>query len=780
MKTSLSRIVCCVFSIIVFPLHTAYADNPAPATGNRYKIESIQITGNRSVSTTEVLAKIRSRTGEVFDPNTAAEDAKRIAELAGVGHSYYNTAVADEKIKLTFVVVEKNIIRSITFVGNHSYKTTTLEKKLDFKAGDYLDIAQAQVSTAALTEFYRKNGYVFAQITLDEGKLQEGRLIYTIDEGARVKIGMVKFTGNKTLKTSELKKVIKTKKNKFVFWPNYYSEEQLTADTAKLQSVYYDRGFLNASITTKEEFSKDKKKARITFVIDEGPAYKIDKITLAGNKYLDNKSLLPQLRSKEGVVYREKKAQADVKQILKLYRQDGFIDAKVEQKREFASKDTVNMAFDITEGERFRIGQVEITGNEQTQDKVIRRVLDEYDFQPGQWYNADTVRGDGSGELEKTVKNTVLLENITITPAGKKPGQRDAQVNVTEGQTGMVMIGAGVASDSGIIGQLTFEQRNFDITNKPKGFGELITGQAYKGAGQNLRIAMEPGTEVSQYSVAFSDPYFRDKPVSFDIIGSSYERGFESYDEKRLKGFVGFENREKDHWRKSIGFRVENVDVANIETDAPQEIKDVSGNNLLASVIFGIGRDLTDSRFTPSKGIIYNVNYEQTGGDYTFGILSGTYKYFSTLYEDLAERKTILATRLYAATTVGDAPPFEKFYAGGSTSIRGFEYRGVSTRGLQTGVPNPKREDPIGSDWIFLANAEVAVPVISENFSWLFFVDSGAIDTGGYRASVGTGIQILIPQWFGPVPMRFEFAMPFMKAEGDVTQVFSFSIGRLF
>jgi outer membrane protein insertion porin family len=480
------------------------------------------------------------------------------------------------------------------------------------------------------------------------------------------------------------------------------------------------------------------------------------------------------------VVYREKKAQADVKQILKLYRQDGFIDAKVEQKREFASKDTVNMAFDITEGERFRIGQVEITGNEQTQDKVIRRVLDEYDFQPGQWYNADTVRGDGSGELEKTVKNTVLLENITITPAGKKPGQRDAQVNVTEGQTGMVMIGAGVASDSGIIGQLTFEQRNFDITNKPKGFGELITGQAYKGAGQNLRIAMEPGTEVSQYSVAFSDPYFRDKPVSFDIIGSSYERGFESYDEKRLKGFVGFENREKDHWRKSIGFRVENVDVANIETDAPQEIKDVSGNNLLASVIFGIGRDLTDSRFTPSKGIIYNVNYEQTGGDYTFGILSGTYKYFSTLYEDLAERKTILATRLYAATTVGDAPPFEKFYAGGSTSIRGFEYRGVSTRGLQTGVPNPKREDPIGSDWIFLANAEVAVPVISENFSWLFFVDSGAIDTGGYRASVGTGIQILIPQWFGPVPMRFEFAMPFMKAEGDVTQVFSFSIGRLF
>ena len=135
-----------------------------------------------------------------------------------------------------------------------------------------------------------------------------------------------------------------------------------------------------------------------------------------------------------------------------------------------------------------------------------------------------------------------------------------------------------------------------------------------------------------------------------------------------------------------------------------------------------------------------------------------------------------------AATTVGNAPPFEKFYAGGTGAygIRGFEYRGVSTRGLQTDVNNPQREDPIGSDWIFLANAEVAVPLAGESISWLIFIDSGAIDTGGYRASVGAGLQIMIPQWFGPVPMRFEFAVPLRKSEGDETQVFSFSVGTLF
>jgi len=148
----------------------------------------------------------------------------------------------------------------------------------------------------------------------------------------------------------------------------------------------------------------------------------------------------------------------------------------------------------------------------------------------------------------------------------------------------------------------------------------------------------------------------------------------------------------------------------------------------------------------------------------------------------LLERKTVLATKVLSATAIGEAPPFEKFYAGGTGTygIRGFEYRGVSTRGLQTGVPSPKRIAPIGSDWIFLANAEVTVPLVSDNLAALFFVDSGTIDTGNYRASVGTGIQILIPQWFGPVPMRLEIATPFMKNDGDEIQVFSFSVGRWF
>ena len=251
----------------------------------------------------------------------------------------------------------------------------------------------------------------------------------------------------------------------------------------------------------------------------------------------------------------------------------------------------------------------------------------------------------------------------------------------------------------------------------------------------------------------------------------------------QIKRICGLEKRERDKWHENIGVRVEQINIGAVSDHAPEEIKKVEGENLLAGIRVGAGRDLTDNKFNPSKGQNFDVSYEQVSCDDIFGIVSGTYRRYFTLYEDLAERKTILSTKLLGATTLGDAPPFEKFYAGGTGpyGIRGFQYRGVSTRGLQTNVEHtPQRVDPIGSDWIVLANAEVAVPLISDNIALLFFVDSGKIDTGGFRVGAGTGLQITIPQWFGPVPMRFELAAPLMKSDGDKTQTFSFSVGTLF
>jgi len=753
-------------------------------------IGSILIVGNVSISTKDIKFKVHSRVGDLFDPEKADEDAKRIAELAGIESCYHSTNIVDNKVELTFVVGERDIVRSIVFVGNRKYKAKTLRKKLGFEIGDHLDeFISAKSGRLALKQFYLEKGFAFVQVTLDSEQLSKGRLIYTIDEGPRVKIRSVSFSGNNRISTKTLTKAIKTNKKKRFLWPRYYTEKEVAEDAELLESVYWDSGFLDPDITEKTEFNADKSKVRLTFAIEEGPRYTIEKIVFTGNERFNDERLRAEAELEPGQIYSERTAFSDAARLHKLYREEGFINAEVKRLRPKFVPDVnaVNVEFEIFEGEQFRIGRLDIIGNKQTQDKVVRRVLDEYDFQPGKWYNADVAPREGGGELETEIQWRVLAEAVSVKPRGTPYGYSpdkdawvtNAEVNIKEGQTGAWNVGGGASSDGGVIGQLVLEQRNFDIKDWPQSFGEFITGKAFKGAGQSFRIALQPGVEVSQYSVSFTEPYFRDKPIALDVIGQSYERELESYDLGRLRAYVGFEERYqkryRERWRKSVGFRVENIDVDGVRSNAPTEIQSVRGTNVLAGVKFGIRRELVDNRFNPSAGHSFNAGYEQLGGDYTFGILSGTYRRYKTLYKDLAERKTVLATKLLAATVIGDAPPFEKFYAGGTGiyGIRGFDYRGASTR---AGV----NKDPIGSDWIFLASAEVTVPLVSNNFAALFFVDSGAIDSGDYRAAVGTGIQILIPRWFGPVPMRLEIATPLMRDDDDDTQVFSFSVGRLF
>ena len=672
-----------------------------------------------------------------------------------------------------------NVIESIEFEGNDKYKDKTLLKKLDFEKGGHLDVLLAESGTTSIAEYYRSKGYANVDVTLDTDKLKEGRVVYKIAEGTRLRIKSVKFRGNSRIKTGDLRNTIKTKTRSWVIWPTYYTEEKIAKDLEKLQNVYWDRGYLNHHIEVEG-------RTHITFVIEEGSVYRVRSILLTGNTYFDDETLLADLKMQSGQPYYRRQAQAHARKISRLYGENGFVDAAVNVRPVFISEpNTVDVEFKIIEGKQFRIGKIDIVGNEQTQDKVVRRILDEYDFSPGQWYNAHMAPKLGNGQLERYVQRMTMAEQVIIKPLEPADGsedRKDAVVDVTEGLTGMWNPGIAVGSDSGVIGRLIWQQRNFDYTDWPESLDEFITMKSFKGAGQSLRVALEPGTIVSYYSVTFTEPYLNDKPTSLDISGSSWERWRESYDEKRIKGFVGLEKRYKSRWRGSLGFRAEGVDVRNIELDAPVEIKEYAGNNSLIGLSVGIGKDETDDKFLPTSGSTFNVNYEQVTGDHDFGILKGSRVQYWTLYEDLADRKTVLAIKLLGATTFSDAPPFEKFYGGGTGTygIRGFEYRGVSTRGLRTNVPFVERKDPIGSDWIFLANSEIAVPLVGENVSWLFFLDSGTIDTGSYRASIGTGIQIQIPQFFGPVPMRFELATPIRRDDDDETQVFSFHMGSLF
>ena len=768
----------CLFGMLIVGVAGLCATVQADESSFEGKvIESLEVTGNVTLTRAEVLSVVRARSGQPYNTQTVNSDIDRIGRLGAVARAYENARVENGRVFLTYVVEEKNLVRSIAFNGNKKLKDGTLRKELSFKRGDYLDDFAARAGVDMMKEKYKKKGFPWVRITLDEAGLMFGQVAYLIEEGPRPKIKKVSFVGNESLGSRQLQKTIKTKKRKALFFSVYFSPEQLKEDTDKLLEIYQRKSFLDADISSDVTYNEDQSKAYVTFTVNEGPAYFVESITFEGNEFFTDEQLAESLKLRPDFFFSEAWANFDAKKIRSQYGEQGFVDAVVELKRPQFLPDAprVRVTFGIVEGQRFRVGEVFVTGNTSFQDRTIRRIMDEEAFTPGQWYNADIARGDGNGELEKIIKQRVVAESVVIEPSGNALDTRDAQVRLTEGQTGSIMLGAGIGSDDGLIGNITLNQRNFDITDTPSRFSDIFTGNAFRGGGQQFRLSASPGTDVSTYLASFTEPYLYDRPISLSLEGSLFERERETYDEKRLKGRIGLEKRYPDKWRRGISFRAENVDVDDLEWDAPEDVQDVEGSNMLFGTRFYIGKSTTDTRFIPSRGYSFNVGYEQVFGDHTFGVLEGTYRWYHTLYEDLDELKTVLETKVRAGTTIGDAPTFERFYVGGigSWALRGFEYRGVSPRGGPS-------DEPIGSEWAAVGNAEIAVPMGSETFSWLFFHDLGFIDDGGPRASIGTGIQILIPQFFGPVPMRFEIAAPYMKEDEDETQAFSFSMGALF
>ncbi len=293
----------------------------ADANDSNQVISTIRVEGNVSVKEQDVLAKVRTRQDEVFNPAIATEDVKRIAEAKGVEYCYYNTKAVGGKIELIFVIVERNLIRSISFTGNKTFKDKKLIEKLGFKVGDYLDPVLAHTYATTILEFYRQSGFPYTEVSLDTEKLSSGKLVYDIKEGPRVKIDDVKFSGNKHLGSRQLKQTIKVRTRTWVLFQKYYNEDELTEDVSKLQRVYQRKGFLNAKIEAQRQFNADKSKVRITFAIEEGVAYKVENTSFVGNQEYDSKKLYGQMTLLNGQTYNEQMADADTKQVLKQYRE---------------------------------------------------------------------------------------------------------------------------------------------------------------------------------------------------------------------------------------------------------------------------------------------------------------------------------------------------------------------------------------------------------------------------------------------------------------------------
>jgi outer membrane protein insertion porin family len=556
------------------------------------------------------------------------------------------------------------------------------------------------------------------------------------------------------------------------------------------------------------ELSSDQKEAKVVFVVTEGRQYRLRSVRIDGAgadgrlRVFSPEQLRGLMSLRPGDAYMKNRIEQSTKSIQSAYFTMGYVDAKVDATYVRAGEEPdVDMILTVSEGEQFKTGIVEIQGNFITRDKVIRRLVR---FQPGRPMDANELEN-----TEKRLKASNLFneERVTAQPEDPdRPGERDVLVEVKEKNTGSLNFGVAVGTDNGFGGEISLNQYNFDMADPPASFGELAGGRAFRGAGQTFNISIQPGVEVSTYSIAVGDPHLFETDWSGNASAFYRQRIYPQYDEDRINGQLGLGRRIGDFWTFNSSVRLDRVELTDYQTGTPIEVYNQAGPSVFTVLSAGLQRNTIDNRQRPGAGSIAEIGVSQYLGDYTYPAVRGSYTTFLTLDEDFLGRKTTLRLNSQAGYLFSEnAPVFERYYLGGR-SLRGFAFRGVSPQSVAllnqqpwpaapipltppygNSAANPDattpvqpswEANPVGGQFLFFAGAQLETPLIMDAVTIVFFCDSGTVDDSvnldAYRVSVGSGLRLYIPM-LGPAPIALDFAVPLAKEEYDSTQVFSFN-----
>jgi outer membrane protein insertion porin family len=351
----------------------------------------------------------------------------------------------------------------------------------------------------------------------------------------------------------------------------------------------------------------------------------------------------------------------------------------------------------------------------------------------------------------------------------------DLDVVVSEGQTGRLMLGVAVNSDAGLVGQILLDEQNFDIMRPPTSWEDFVSGRAWRGGGQRFRIEASPGTEVHRYLVSFLDPYVFNTPYSLGLSGSFFNRRYDDWDEQRLGGRVstGYQWVEND-LSVSLSYRGEEVKISDPSDPALPELAEVVGSNQLHGFKFGVANDTRDNAFLATEGHFVQLELEQVVGSFEYprAVLDAR-QYF--LLDERPDRsgRHVLTAATKLGFTGDDTPIYENFFAGGFSSLRGFDFRGanpISASGVQ-----------LGGEFMWVNTLEYLFPLTADDMiHGVAFVDFGTVEEKveieNFRVAPGFGFRITIPA-MGPAPIALDFAFPVAKADFDDEQVFSFNVG---
>ena len=800
-----------ILSVILFVAAFVAAQDTRPqdATEGR-SVTRIELPFLKRLTPDAVRARMGLKVGRPFTRELFAKDLKALVD----SKIFFNISKATAELDGTGVVLtivgEENVrVLEVAFFGLVDASRDTISPVVKTTAGGLVDSFSLDVDKQSILRWYRQQGFHFAEVNILQTPVEGGDgvvVVFQITEGPKVKIKEVNFDGNATFSKADLLKAMpKTSEPGFLSSTEFVLEE-IQRDVVQLNRYYQGRGFLDARCSLLGyEPTPDYSKVTIRIAVDEGRRYVVRSVAIEGMTLFDPTLTLSELKTTVGSPYEPGIALAqDLRDITTRYQERAYIEANVQDASTLdVDGNAVDVIVRVVEGEMTYTGEVVIHGNIETRDNVIRREIDVWTGEPLNLKKFERARKrlfalqyweasrDGLSAETTDIPNaafgTYRDAYVTLRDT-KRENVKDVIINVKEKDSGSLRFAVGVGSNNGIVGDITYRKENFDPFDLPEGFGDIL--DAFTGGGDTLILSVQPGTIYSRFQTTYMNPRLWDSTYSFRV--DAYKSFFlrEAWLEDRMGFRTTFGHRFGDDLTVFGGFRSEVVKATDVETTAPQIVFDFEGEQLIGSLFIDAKLNHTDDPSDPSEGYALSLNGEFAGlwGDLEFARVQAGGDVYFRLSQDSQERWHILSLRAEVGweSEYGDSndiPVYERFFVGGSGSLRGFRHRGVGPH---------ENSEPIGGKAFWTASAEYGFPLVGvpapgePSLRGVAFIDSGALGAdwssngiSDVRLSLGAGIRIVVP-FLGPRPISVDFGIPVIKHDGDEPRVLTFSFGSNF